>query len=94
MQSINIVVINPVFLGVFLGTAVMSMIVVLLSILSWGSSSSVYYFVGALLYFVGTFMVTGLGNVPLNNQLESIKTTDLKTEEIWQYYIKTLDSIE
>ena len=35
MQAINIVVINPLFLGVFLGTAVLCVIVSLLAFAGW-----------------------------------------------------------
>jgi uncharacterized membrane protein len=88
MQSINVVVINPVFLGVFMGTAIVSLIVAVLAILSWESTSAAYYLVGAVLYIVGTFMVTGLGNVPLNNKLASTEVTDLTANAIWQHYLK------
>lgn len=88
MQSINVVVINPIFLGVFMGTAIVALFVAVLAILSWESPSAVYYLVGAALYIVGTFMVTGLGNVPLNNALASAEVSDEKAEAIWQHYLK------
>jgi len=88
MQSINVVVINPVFLSVFLGTAIISLIVAVLAILSWENSSAVYFLVGSVLYIVGTFMVTGLGNVPLNNKLASTEVINSAANAIWQHYLK------
>jgi len=88
MQSINVAVINPVFLGAFMGTAIVFLIVVVLAIMSWESASAAYYLVGAVLYIVGTFMVTGLGNVPLNNKLASTEITDSTANAIWQHYLK------
>ena len=88
MQSINVVVINPIFLGVFMGTAIVALVVAVLAILSWESASAVYYLVGATLYIVGTFMVTGLGNVPLNNALASTESSAPKADAIWQHYLK------
>ena len=32
--------------------------------------------IGALFYLVGTFLVTALGNVPLNDQLAAVSATD------------------
>lgn len=88
MQSINIAVLNPVFLGVFMGTSVVSLLVSAIAIKGWELPSAPYLLTGGLLYFVGTFLVTGLGNVPLNNQLASIRHTDPASSEIWQHYLE------
>ena len=87
MQSINVVVLNPVFLGIFMGTVVISLLVVILAIKGWGLPAAPYFLVGALLYIVGTFLVTGMGNVPLNNQLASIKAEDPAASDTWQHYL-------
>jgi uncharacterized membrane protein len=76
MQSINVVVINPSFLGVFIGTALLSVAVVVL-VLQIGSHPSAILFIGgATFYLVGTFLVTMFGNVPLNDQLAAVSATD------------------
>ena len=87
MQSINVVVLNPVVLGVFMGTAVISLLVSILAIRGWEMPAAPYYLVGALLYFVGTFLVTGMGNVPLNNQLAVVTANDPAAGDIWQHYL-------
>lgn len=87
MQSINVVVLNPVFLGVFMGTTVISLLVSLLAIRGWELPAAPYYLAGALFYFVGTFLVTGMGNVPLNNQLAVVKSNDPSAGDIWQHYL-------
>jgi uncharacterized membrane protein len=87
MQSINVVVLNPLFLGVFMGTAATSLLVVIIAIMGWGTPAAPYFLVGALLYIVGTFLVTGMGNVPLNNQLASIRATDSAASDTWQHYL-------
>ena len=87
MQSINVVVLNPVFLGVFMGTAIISLVVVTLAIKGWGLPAAPYFLVGALLYLVGTFLVTGLGNVTLNHQFASIKAADPAASDIWNHYL-------
>jgi uncharacterized membrane protein len=87
MQSINVVILNKPFLGTFLGTAVISMLVAGLAIKGWGAPSSKWFLAGALLYFIGTFLLTGLGNVPLNKQLAAVTATDDDAVTVWEYYL-------
>ncbi len=87
MQSINVVVINPSFLGPFIGTTALSMIVAVLAVKGWGEPSAPWYLTGALLYIIGTFLVTGLGNVPLNNQLATVAAVDPEAIAVWARYL-------
>lgn len=87
MQSINTAVINPTFLTVFTGTTVISLMLVIISIWAWGMPGAPYFLIGGLLYVVGTFLVTGMGNVPLNNQLAEMNTNDPSASDIWQHYL-------
>ncbi len=87
MQSINIVVINASFLGLFVGGAVLSLLIGVAGIVNWNSPGSSWLVVGALMYLVGTFLVTGLGNVPLNNQLAAT-TADSTDVALWQHYLQ------
>ncbi|MDJ0940008.1 MAG: DUF1772 domain-containing protein [Woeseiaceae bacterium] len=89
MQSINIVVINPVFLGAFMGTAAISVIIAVLAVLGWGSPSAAYFLAGALLYVIGTFFVTIFGNVPFNNKLAEVSATDPGAVAVWEEYLRT-----
>ena len=87
MQSINVVVLNPVFLGLFAGTAILSFLMIIIAVFGWDYSFSPYYLLGGLFYIVGTFLVTGIGNVPLNNHLASIEPTDTDAHAIWHQYL-------
>jgi uncharacterized membrane protein len=87
MQSINVVVINPSFLGAFFGTAVLALVAGGLALASWGSPSASYFLGGALFYLVGTILVTMFGNVPLNNRLAAESATDSGTQEVWEHYL-------
>ena len=49
MQSINVVVLNPSFLGVFMGTTVISVLVAALAIKGWATPPAPYFLAGALL---------------------------------------------
>lgn len=86
MQSINVVVINPSFLGAFMGTAVLSLGVVALALVRWNHPSAMFFLGGAVFYIVGTVLVTMIGNVPLNNQLAAVSATDPTTHDVWDRY--------
>ena len=86
MQSINVVVINPSFLGAFLGTALLSLGVAVLALVSRSHPSTMFFLGGAILYFVGTFLVTMFGNVPLNDQLVAV-STDSAAVRLWETYL-------
>lgn len=87
MQSINLVVINPSFLGTFLGTAFLSLGIAGLALLSFEHPAMKFYLLGACCYFVGTFLVTMVGNVPLNNKLASISANDPNSVNLWEHYL-------
>lgn len=87
MQSINVVVLNRSFLGTFLGTAAIASLLIVLSVAQWGADASPFFLTGAVLYLVGTFLVTIAGNVPLNNRLEAAVATDENAVPLWEHYL-------
>ena len=87
MQSINVVVINPSFMGAFFGTALLSLVAGGLALAGWGHPSAPFFLGGALFYLMGTILVTMLRNVPLNDQLAAIAATDLGAHEVWEHYL-------
>jgi len=88
MQSINVVVLNRSFLGLFLGTAAISAFFVAVSLSQWGTASSAWFLAGGILYFVGTFLVTIAGNVPLNNHLAAVSASDASSVSVWHHYLE------
>ena len=93
MQSINVVVLNRSFLGVFMGTTVISVLVAALAVKGWTTPSTPFFLAGALSYLVGTFLVTGLGNVPLNNQLAAVSAADPDAVPVWEHYLDRWTSL-
>ena len=87
MQSINVVVLNPSFLSAFIGTAVLSLGAGGLALAGWGRPSASFFLGAAILYVVGTVLVTGLGNVPLNDQLAAVSATDVGARDVWEHYL-------
>ncbi len=87
MQSINVAVINPVFLTVFLGTAAACVLTIISSLLHWHDPSAVYLLVGSVLYLAGSFLVTVAFNIPKNDALASIAPTDPDSANLWAGYL-------
>jgi uncharacterized membrane protein len=76
MQSINVVVLNPWFLGVFAGTAAACVLAVICAFLRWHERSAIYLLLGGALYLIGTFAVTAVFNVPRNDALAKLAPDD------------------
>lgn len=89
MQSINIVVLNPVFLSVFVGTAVACLIAIAFSWLRWSQPGAVYLLVGGLLYLIGTFLVTMAFNVPRNDALAAVAPASPEGARLWADYLSS-----
>ena len=87
MQSINVAIINPVFLAVFLGTAVACLLVMIAALLRWHNPGAVYLLIGGALYLVGTFFVTLVFNVPKNNALASVAPANPESASLWADYL-------
>ena len=87
MQSINIVVINPWFMIVFLGTVVTSLVLAVMSVMNWSHAGSGYLLAGCLLYIVGTFLVTMVLNVPLNNAIAAADPASADGAAVWRNYL-------
>jgi len=86
MQSINAVVLNPVFLGTFVGTAIVCVLAIIAALLTWHDQQSAYMLVGGILYLIGSFLVTIVFNVPLNNVLAGIGADDPESANVWAKY--------
>lgn len=80
MQSINRAILNPLFFLSFMGTLVLLPV----SVWFFREQSTVFYLLLAatLLYIGGVFLVTVIGNVPLNNLLDAADLSKLNTAEL------------
>jgi len=87
MQSINITVLNRWFLGVFLGTAVVCVLLLVWSFLLWNQAGSLYLITGSAFYLIGSLMVTGLFNVPKNEALAKVNSSTVDSEQLWHNYV-------
>ena len=88
MQSINVAVLNPLFLGAFAGTAAAGAVAVVASLTRWREPASLWLLLGGLLYVVGTFGVTAAFNVPLNESLARVSRGGGGLESRWGDYVR------
>lgn len=89
MQSINRVVINPWFLGVFFGTAAGCVLLLAIGIWQWGDPRAGYWLAGAVFYLAGAFLVTMVFNVPHNEALAAAEPESADAIGLWGDYLKT-----
>jgi uncharacterized membrane protein len=87
MQSINIAAINPLFMGIFLGTAATCIFIAGSSLSNWYQPKSAYLLIGSLFYLVGAFGVTILCNVPLNDALAIADSDSTNGASLWASYL-------
>jgi uncharacterized membrane protein len=87
MQSINVVIINPLFLGVFMGTAVLSLVLAIGTALRWDARGSMWIICAAVVYLIGSIGVTMAFNVPMNNALAAADPATANGHEVWKDYL-------
>jgi uncharacterized membrane protein len=87
MQAINVAILNPVFLAVFMGTAVASVAAIIASVLRWQDPGALYLLAGGAFYLVGSFLVTAVFNVPRNNALAAVAPAEPDSARLWTSYL-------
>ena len=85
MQRFNAAIINPVFLGLFFGTAVSCALAAVLAV-STGGGSPVLVVSGAVLYVLGCVAITAVLNVPLNDALAGVDPGSAAGAQVWQNF--------
>jgi len=87
MQSINVVVLNPGFLGLFMGTALVCAVLLITAAWHWQAPGAFCLAAGSLCYLLGTFGVTMSFNVPRNNALARQEPASPEAVGFWQGYV-------
>jgi uncharacterized membrane protein len=87
MNSINVTVINPLFMTALFGTGILCLVVAVYALLNWSMGGALLLIVGALAYIVGNIVVTMLFNVPLNNVLAAVDPSSAEGAALWTRYL-------
>ena len=88
MKRINVVVLNPGFLGLFIGTTVLAAICILAGFFPWGTTRSTLLLGAGLCYVVGSFGVTAGFNVPRNERLARMDSGSAEATAYWPVYVR------
>lgn len=87
MNSINVTVINPWFMAVFMGTPVICLALAVMALFKWSAPGSLIVIIACLVYVVGSFLVTMLFNVPLNDALAAVTSSSGEGGALWTRYL-------
>jgi uncharacterized membrane protein len=88
MQSINVVVLNPVFPGVFVGTAILGLGVAAFMLVASGAPGAGWLLAAAILYGLGCFGVTLRCNMPRNERLVRLAAESADAADYWPEYVR------
>lgn len=80
MQAINTKILRSSAMGLWFGTAVAGVVAAVLA------EDRTLAVAAAVLYGLGAILITGRGNVPLNEQLDRVDPDAPDAEEIWRRY--------
>jgi len=87
MQAINITVITPLFIGLFMGLGPLCLILGGWALLAWSDPRSVFVLAGSVLYLVGTLLETIVVHIPMNNALAVVEVHGEGATEHWDRYV-------
>lgn len=87
MQSINITVINPLFMLAFMGTGAVCLALAAGAYFRWDETASKLILAASLIYLVGSIGVTMAFNVPLNDALAIVQPGTPEAATLWTRYL-------
>jgi uncharacterized membrane protein len=87
MQEINIQIVNPLFLTIFVGTPVGAAFLAALACRSLSQPGAKLLLLGSVLYLVGTLAITVAFNIPLNNRLAIQDPHSVDAAAHWIQYV-------
>jgi uncharacterized membrane protein len=88
MQRINVVVLNPLFLGTFVGTAALAGASIVAAFFPWSEPRSFLLLAGGLSYVLGSFGVTAAFSVPRNERLAKLSPKSAEAAAYWPNYVR------
>ena len=88
MQRINVTVINPLFMLVFLGTPVAGLYLAIVGVIDLSEPGFAYLLAGGAVHIVGSLFVTMAFNVPRNNALARVDPESQEVSGVWSKYIR------
>ncbi len=87
MQAINVTVLNPIFMGVFMGTALFCLGLAVATGLRWSQPGAALFLAACLLYLLGTMLMTIAIHLPMNDALAKVVPGSAEGAEFWASFL-------
>ncbi|GHB30272.1 membrane protein [Streptomyces viridiviolaceus] len=88
MNAINRAAVRPAFMLVFLGTAVLTAVIAVVTFVLWPDEGTVELLLGSALHLFGSFGVTVAANVPRNTALLRLEPGTAEAAAYWPSYVR------
>jgi len=88
MNGINVTAVRPPFMLPFMGTALLSVVLVVAGLVRHGRPESWFLVAGGVVYLVGTFVLTVAFNVPRNDALALVDPNSAEAAARWATYYR------
>ncbi|AKZ55104.1 Integral membrane protein [Streptomyces ambofaciens ATCC 23877] len=88
MNAINRAAVRPAFMLLFLGTAVLTAVIAVVTFVLWPDGAAVELLLGSALYLFGSFGVTAAANVPRNTALLRLEPGTAEAAGQWPTYVR------
>lgn len=93
MQAINDVILRSLFMPLFFGSSIISVLLMLAAFFQWGEAGAGLMLIAGAVYFIGMFVCTAVFNVPLNNllakqDLANTAPNITEAQDVWARYLK------
>lgn len=84
MQIINREVFTTIFMLLLIGMSLLAPVIAGVALMKLKGPAKTHILIGSAVYFFGVFLVTLLGNVPLNNALARLPFASLAAKDYWE----------
>ena len=88
MQSINVAIITPLFMVVFMGTAIACIVLGVIALVDLEGDEQTYVLLGCGLYLVTVMAMTFAYHIPRNNALARLDPNTPDATNYWARYFK------
>ena len=85
MNAINEIILRSLFMPVFFGSSIVSVLLIVVAIVFWGEAGSALALIAGMIYFFGMFVCTVVYNVPLNDTLLRLAATSENAQQGWSH---------
>ncbi|MBB3355355.1 putative membrane protein [Rhizobium sp. BK049] len=88
MNSINVTIVRSPFMGLFVPTAILCLVIAVLAVIDWRGGASALMLAGAAIYVFASFLSTIIFNVPMNDALEKVSGSGAEAVALWTSYVR------